>query len=382
MRISLGLERCLDPYQKKFAEFLNVDLESPRFLARSIEPHISALSQKFNRTIELEPNYWKSTSNVENLLNAYFLVFMPTNAMRVAAVFSELDRHGFDFGSFKNFRAVEFGSGPGSGFFGAHLAREHGGVNLPEKGIFAMIEKDKASLELGAKWMTSVSPWEIETFHRRLDLKRPWLPRAAPSFDLWISSFFLNEVEIDAQTLADSFLKTAKNHLNPGGLSIFVEPALKNCSRRLLEFRKELLPRLKREGLQILLPCLGSQACGALAAKEDWCHEEITWWRPPYLRKIDEKTSLDHKTLHFSYLVLWKSEKPLSDAFPKLAASFDLSQVDRIVSPCFKQGSNIECYGCGQSGKRRLRLEKKGLSETDILRGDFLLSSETREIKR
>src|SRR4051812_5553338 len=59
-------------------------LKSPRFLARSVIPHVLKLSSLFNRLEEGQPGsglnpYWKESSNPKNLRLAYFLYFMPSN---------------------------------------------------------------------------------------------------------------------------------------------------------------------------------------------------------------------------------------------------------------------------------------------------------------
>src|SRR5689334_21009233 len=65
-------------------------LASPRFLSRSVVPHITKLSGMFNREEKdqgsgLDP-YWKQSSNPAHLRLAYFLYFMPSNLFRVASI--------------------------------------------------------------------------------------------------------------------------------------------------------------------------------------------------------------------------------------------------------------------------------------------------------
>src|SRR4051794_24425701 len=74
-------------------------LQSHRFIARSIVPHVLKLSSLFNRderdqASALAP-YWKESSHPAHLRLAYFLYFMPSNLFRVAAIWSELFRLGY-----------------------------------------------------------------------------------------------------------------------------------------------------------------------------------------------------------------------------------------------------------------------------------------------
>ena len=132
-----------------------------------------------------------------------------------------------------------------------------------------------------------------------------------------------------------------------------MEPALKLQSRKVLEIRKSLLELAAQRGtswMKILLPCLGHQGCGALADPEDWCHEDVSWWRPPYFRIIDELCGLDRKTLPFSYLVVTKSKRSREEILPKLSG--EATARYRLVSPPHSEGQDLEFYLCGQDGKK------------------------------
>ena len=370
-------------------------LQSPRFLARSVVPHIRKLSELFNRTglekkdqgASLDP-YWKESSNPVHLRMTYFLYFMTSNLFRVAAVWAELARLGFRWSN-PRFRAVEFGSGPASGACGIAAGEKYAPVGLPADGNWALIEQDKAVLKLGASWLKTylaslgkgLEDWGIRTFHRKLEPTTGFLPKTAPKFDLWLMSYYMNEIDYPLEKLASQLIDDWANHLEEEGLVIMVEPALKLQSRRILELRKEILLELERrkaDWMQVLLPCLRHQACGALANPEDWCHEEVTWWRPPYFRMLDKMAGLDRKTLPFSYLVLVKSRRLREEILPALTSSADKRH--RLVSPAHKEGKEIEFFLCGQDGKRRTRYHPKDSSDpgANINRGDILMDTEIR----
>lgn len=384
-------------------------LASERFLARSVVPHVKKLSFLFNRMDDqdlgkqdlsrevggsdeaaeksktsktgLDP-YWKESSNSRHLRMAYFLYFMPANLFRVAAVWSELARFGFRWPEGLPFKGIEFGSGPAAGACGIAAGERYSPLGLPEGGNWALIEQNKSMLKLGSEWANhyfselGFKDWPIRTFHRKISLGKisleggshrdgdaeSFLPRTAPKFSLWVMSYFLNELNQNPEIIARKLIQTLEHHLEEEGLVILVEPALKQQSRKLLEIRQEIL---KNPGqLQVLLPCLGHQACDALADEEDWCHEEVSWWRPPYYRVIDKLAGLDRKTLPFSYLVLSRSARPRAELLPKLGNA--LSQC-RIVSPAHREGKDWEFYICGQEGKKRARCQLENLGRGTVL---------------
>ena len=357
-------------------------LENKRFFARSVAPHVTAFSELFNRKegsqtdgIDQE-DYWNE-GNAKNRRLSYLLSFMPPNLFRVASVWAELHRLGFEFPKVEGeFRGLEFGAGVASGACGILAGEKFAPVGLPSSGSFALIEQSKSALNVGAEWFDYLAGvyeqgFRSRSFHRRIELNEPWLPKNAPSFHLMVMSYFLNESPLSPESIALELLKTAENHLEQEGLMIIVEPALKLQSRKLLTLRKALIEKMKSStsSIKILLPCLGEQACGALIKDEDWCHEEVDWMRPRYLRELDIMTGLDRRTLPFSYLVIQKTKRPLNEIFTKFEGKDD--ERFRLVSPSKSLGKRTsEFFMCGQDGKRRTRFSPEDLEHPE--RGDVL----------
>ena len=367
------------------------NLKSKRYLSRSIAPHIERLSKLFNRENEDQAeglsSYWKKGTRPEHLRLAYFLYFMPSNLFRIAAIWSELQRLGFQWRG-DELNAVEFGAGPATGACGIAAGEFYCPIGLPKKGTWALIEQDRPTLALGIEWANEYfhnlkwDQWRLREFVRKIDLKQGFLPPKAPKFNLWLMSFFLNEFSESRSVLASLLLEDWKNHLAEEGIAILVEPALKQQSRKLLELRRELLKlaqERKYDWFQILLPCLGHQVCGALESAEDWCHEDVSWWRPPYFRILDDLVGLDRKSLPFSYLVITKSRRPRSELLPKVGDS----KTHRLVSPAHSEGQDLEFFTCSPlDGKRRARIRpQEGTPvsrEEGLQRGDILLDAEIR----
>jgi hypothetical protein len=365
-------------------------LRSNRYVSRAIVPHIQKLSSLFNReekdqSAALDP-YWKESSNPAHLRAAYFLYFMPSNMFRIASVWAELARLGFRWNAGETLRGIEFGAGPAPGASAAAVAEKFAPIGMPQSGNWALIEQDKAMLELGKAWAESycasqgMPDWGMRSFHRKLKLKDGFLPRTAPRFNAWVMSFFLNEFSESPAEIASHLIRAWDQHMEDEGVIILVEPALRLQSRKLLEIRREILAEVKRrkiDWLQLLLPCLGDQACGALADDEDWCHEEVSWWRPPYFKLIDQLAELDRKTLPFSYMVLVKSRRKREEILPALAG---VSSTHRLVSPSHKEGRELEFFVCSEEGKRRARYRPTGPEDParELDRGDILTDADLR----
>lgn len=409
VKLSEAFKSEFEPVIAQFLLSVNMipDVESirnRRFLTRSVAPHVKTLSQLFNRITEEETkkgakkavtnqiaaideeSYYKEGGNPQNRRLAYFLSFMPPNLFRVASVWSELYRLGFKwpFPADSDFKGIEFGAGTASGACGILAGEKFAPIGLPERGNFALIEQSRAALQLGTQWLEHYGrelfperTYDVRPFHRRVELGTDWLPRAAPKFNLFVMSYFLNECDLGSDVLARQFVRAVDAHLEENGIVIIVEPALKLQSRRLLNFRRAVLEQPEvisgKIPIKVLLPCLGHQACGALAAEGDWCHEEVSWWRPEYLRTLDSLVHLDRKTLPFSYLVLTKSQKPIEEILPALGGPVE--KRFRLVSPSHELGPTREFFICGVDGKRRARYRVPG-GNSNPNRGDIFLDVE------
>ncbi len=394
MRISEAFSRSFeDEFDTRLAEFLveqkylsNVeDLRSRRYVARSIIPHIKTLSDHFNRMNSDAPGldgtaYWAESSNDANRRLAYFLAYAIPNAFKVASILHEISRLGFkNKGSIQS--VIELGAGPAAGAAGVVLAHSRDLKITPALSLdpeFALVEQRKSVLELGSAFLQHLNPRaSVRTFPRRIAFDQPWLPKAAPKFDLAIASFVLNESSVSPDTLASRTAEFVENHITENGLLLIVEPALREQSRRMLTLRQKWIERVELNGYaqRILLPCLGHQSCPALAKEEDWCHEDVSWWRPKYLRMIEELTGLDRKSLPFSYLVISKSALGAAQSFTSLEGAKTLH---RLVSPAKSMGgSALEFFTCSsEDGKRRVRATKGTVQGRFMQRGDVLINAE------
>jgi len=108
-------------------------------------------------------------------------------------------------------------------------------------------------------------------------------------FDLSIAANVLSEL----QNPLDFVRKLA-------GVTVIIEPALKETSRALLELRDRLLGER-----HVLAPCLTQKPCPALASPKDWCTAAVRWDPPRFFRQLAEATGIRaDEMISFTPLIL------------------------------------------------------------------------------
>lgn len=153
----------------------------------------------------------------------------------------------------------------------------------------------------------------------------------------------LSELDLDVEEAArverhaEQLATLAREALEPDGVLLIVEPALRPRSRHLQRLRAALLQRR----LHVLAPCLHEGRCPLLGRETDWCHEDLAVDLPPFLQPIARKAGLRWEGLTFSYLAL--SPKP-----PRLADAFAAApNRERAVSALLVSKGKRELVVCG-----------------------------------
>lgn len=171
-------------------------------------------------------------------------------------------------------------------------------------------------------------------------------------FDLIIAAHLLNELapRLDLDGRVALVKAWCRELLQPEGLCILIEPALRDTSRALLGVRDRLLA----SGLSVLAPCLFQGPCPALQRDRDWCHDSADVLVPGRSR------------VDFSYLVL-------SHAQPQLNPSRY-----RVVSDPLKDKGRLRLFICGPKGRHQImRLDRDRTAANQALdqarRGDVLI---------
>lgn len=166
----------------------------------------------------------------------------------------------------------------------------------------------------------------------------------------------LSELDLDkdeptrVEHQADQLASLARTSLEPNGLLILVEPALRTRSRHLQRLRAALLARK----LHVIAPCLHEGRCPLLGRDGDWCHEDLAVDLPEFLVPTAKKAGLRWEGLTFSYLVV-------SPSGPRLVESIvPADNRERAVSGLLVTKGKRELIVCGDP----LRTE---IPEDDVL---------------
>lgn len=198
------------------------------------------------------------------------------------------------------------------------------------------------------------------------DLRRAGRPTGvAGRFDLVTAAHVLNELGLDVTAKARLVRSWCDDLLEPGGMLVLLEPALRETSRALLELRDALVSAPERQ-LTIVAPCLRSGACPALDRPRDWCHDTAV---------VRDETSGARWRVDFSYLVL----TPRASDAPHVAAD----RVFRIVSDPMVEKGRLRVFACGEDGRHAFVRQDRDESAANaafgrMSRGDLVRIGATR----
>jgi ribosomal protein RSM22 (predicted rRNA methylase) len=171
-------------------------------------------------------------------------------------------------------------------------------------------------------------------------------------FDLIVSAHLLNELgNVDLDGRARLVAGWCRDLLEPDGMCVVIEPALRETARALLGVRDRLLGA----GLGVAAPCFCQTACPALQRDRDWCHDSAGVL-------VAGRSRVD-----FSYLVLRRSA----------AAEIDPGRY-RVVSDPIKDKGRLRFFVCGVTGRfslMRLNRDRSAANQAldHVRRGDILV---------
>jgi ribosomal protein RSM22 (predicted rRNA methylase) len=262
-------------------------------------------------------------------------------------------------------RVVDLGAGCGAmslGLIAALDAHRAGSFELgasndarPSLAITA-IDRDREALGIATSAIrglaststspTSTSPTSTITITTRVE---DATSANLPACDVVLMGTLLNELATDAARLA--LVERALAAISDDGAVIIIEPALRDTTRALHVLRDALIAR---GNAHVFAPCTRQSApCPALADPTDWCHEHrglgVAPRLPPRTHELARLTHLRDDGLKFSYLVLRKHSRTLSED----------PDAWRIVGSPWQQKGKLEVLACGNAGRVTLRLLKR-----------------------
>ena len=218
---------------------------------------------------------------------------------------------------------------PGAGRPLAIDALDHDGVALEILADLAGQVREQLGLGLAAELRTAT-----------LDLARTDPP--GHGYDLIVAGSLLNELPGPRQLPLARRLLSA---LDPRGLLVVLEPALRQTARPLHRLRDALIA--DPGGPRVLAPCTHQGPCPMLDSPTDWCHERRPWDPPPGIRALASASGLRRHDLRWSYLALALEPDP-RESLPW-----------RVVSDPLVSKGKLELFLCGPGGRlRAVRLNR------------------------
>jgi SAM-dependent methyltransferase len=205
---------------------------------------------------------------------------------------------------------------------------------------------------------------EIEPRVRALRRDAAELPPGR--YDLVLAGHLFNELPAEDHLALARRLAGA---LEPRGVLLVVEPALKQTGRALLALRDGML----RDGFAAVAPCVWQGPCPALAKTRDWCHAARETDAP--FAELAESAGLRGHTVKFAYVALMRAQHAPARPPPQ-----PTNALFRVVSESLLEKGRLRLWACGDPGRFpvvRLNADATPANETfgDLRRGDLFVAT-------
>ncbi len=175
------------------------------------------------------------------------------------------------------------------------------------------------------------------------------------------------------------------SRLAAGGAIVMIEPASREESRRALRFRD----RMVEAGFHVYAPCCRTGGCPALEDEDNWCHTEIAWERPEFIKAIDDEVGTLRLSLKSTYAVFFREDVNVVDFSNESARdrrSFDsvnflppgrkeiysaqddnsggarFLKTGRVVSERFDEKGRVRMFICNERGRNEYVMNKRDKS--------------------
>lgn len=277
---------------------------------------------------------------------AYLSYFVPVNLAKIQALLKEMPTDQIQ----ERFSVLDLGSGPGTGSLAVldwwHHQKHTGTLNV------IAVDSSPSALSYASQFWNlfchtaGITTAGFQRHEGNLE-QEVWLTQVRPRgpFDLIILANSLNEIYVDAKDpIGDrsKFVTEALSLLTQSGTMMILEPALRETSRALHYVRDRLL---KEKRGTVFSPCLHENRCPALMNPYDWCHEERAWDPPAVIRQIDDEVGFIKDALKFSYLLLRKDGKTITERTP---------DVYRVVSELREMKGEKRAWLCNEQGRQEV----------------------------
>jgi hypothetical protein len=292
--------------------------------------------------------------------DAYAAYYLPANCLKPALVLEESYLLGNDPLPDQEAHWLDFGTGPGTAFWGiswwcAQRRKKLHFTGWDQSSAFTDIARNLTSARpFGARAEFLASEGDPLQLVRKL----------APTHVSFVNS--LAEIYPDQKVRREEvgkLLRALRDLEKKDGrkrMLFLIEPGSRESSRELAALKDQL--QEQKLGF-VSLPCLDARPCGALADPKDWCHEEAGCDFPDWLNELGAQAGMRKEALLFSYALLHTAP---AEAAAQL----------RIVSQRLERKGQVECRLCTAEGKRLVRVQRsKADSNTEAFfacaRGDL-----------
>ncbi len=173
----------------------------------------------------------------------------------------------------------------------------------------------------------------------------------AKEFDLIMMMNTLNELDASGD---QQLLQMFTSSLRTDGAILLIEPAARPSSRRLLQFR-DIAADTK---FTVYAPCTRQDGCPALLDESDWCHTEVSWERPAFIKFIDDLIGTLRLSLKYSYIVLNNNGETLHGRLGH-------QRLSRVVSEVLDEKGRVRFFLCNEQGRTEHIANKRDKSEAN-----------------
>jgi ribosomal protein RSM22 (predicted rRNA methylase) len=349
-----------DEYTAALRERLEFDLSSQSlatrvgkaYIARKAEivSHISE-GLTTNRAEFLASGYLRQ----KEIREAYALYYMTTNLLKVIQPLRELSVSNF-FELSPPLRILDLGTGTGAAAWGvlSYLCDQWKN-STPEITLTDSLGENLHEAENFSRHFVPRLPAAPKLAFEIFDLRKPEIIadkiKSSVPYHIVTMMNVLNELEEENDS---ALLTLLMSLLDEQGALIMIEPATRIESRRLLRFRDFAISR----GATVYSPCTRQAGCPALMKEDDWCHTDIPWERPAFIKAIDDIVGTLRLSLKSTYLVLRKDGVTLGKALAE-------KNLYRIVSERFDEKGRVRAILCGENGRYEHIINKRDLTDTN-----------------
>jgi len=260
--------------------------------------------------------------------------WFPRDVPKVAGAVRELVAMGRLTGALK---VLDLGAGLGASHRGLARALPSGSLDV------LAVDADREALRV-AELIAEQRPREGDVELRVRTEARSVTDRAPRGrFDVVLLGQVLSELDLDrsederVEQHAERIATLARESLEPNGVVVIVEPALRTRTRHLQRIRGAAIAK----GLSVIAPCLHHGRCPLLGREGDWCHEDLPVDLPEFLVPLAKRAGLRWEGLTYSYLLLARTPPRLVDLLGTA------SRRERAVSGLLVSKGKREIVMCG-----------------------------------